>query len=115
MSAVSVYTQYVLNPAFVSEHIGNLDKSTKLSRAYDGTTYLPGRSHVLCLHQELMQLLLSESPGRSHVLCLHQELMQLRLSESPGRSHVLCLHQELMQLLLSESPGRSHVLCFHQE
>ena len=60
MLAVSFYTQYVLNPAFASEHIGNLDKSTKLSRAYDGTTYLPGRSRLLCLHQDLMQLMLSK-------------------------------------------------------
>lgn len=34
--------KYVLNPTFTSEHINNLDQSNKLSRAIDGTLYLPG-------------------------------------------------------------------------
>lgn len=34
--------QYVLKPTFTAQQIGNLDKQAKLSRAYDGTTYLPG-------------------------------------------------------------------------
>ena len=32
----------MLNPAFATEHISHLDASSKMSRAYDGTTYLPG-------------------------------------------------------------------------
>lgn len=32
----------MLNPTFTTEHIGNLDKTDKLSRAIDGTLYLPG-------------------------------------------------------------------------
>lgn len=38
----SLYFQYVLNPTFTSKLISTLDSSAKLSRAYDGTTYLPG-------------------------------------------------------------------------
>lgn len=34
--------KYVLNPTFTSEHIRQLDNSGKLSRAIDGTLYLPG-------------------------------------------------------------------------
>lgn len=34
--------KYVLNPTFTLEQIKWLDKNTKLSRAYDGTHYLPG-------------------------------------------------------------------------
>lgn len=34
--------QYVLKPTFTKQQIANLDKQAKLSRAYDGTTYLPG-------------------------------------------------------------------------
>ena len=34
--------QYVLNPTFTKEDILQLDQSAKLSRAFDGTTYLPG-------------------------------------------------------------------------
>lgn len=34
--------QYVLKPTFTAQQITNLDKQAKLSRAYDGTTYLPG-------------------------------------------------------------------------
>ncbi|XP_015738345.1 U4/U6.U5 tri-snRNP-associated protein 2, partial [Coturnix japonica] len=33
---------YVLKPTFTAQQISNLDKQAKLSRAYDGTTYLPG-------------------------------------------------------------------------
>ncbi|NXG83687.1 SNUT2 protein, partial [Stercorarius parasiticus] len=33
---------YVLKPTFTAQQITNLDKQAKLSRAYDGTTYLPG-------------------------------------------------------------------------
>lgn len=31
-----------MNPTFTKEQITQLDKNTKLSRAYDGTHYLPG-------------------------------------------------------------------------
>ncbi|KAJ8975904.1 hypothetical protein NQ317_011375 [Molorchus minor] len=34
--------KYVLNPTFTEEHIKDLDKSTKLSRAIDGSLYTPG-------------------------------------------------------------------------
>lgn len=34
--------KYVLNPTFTEEHIINLDTSTKLSRAIDGSLYMPG-------------------------------------------------------------------------
>lgn len=34
--------KYVLNPTFTPEHIKNLDSSTKLSRAIDGSLYMPG-------------------------------------------------------------------------
>lgn len=34
--------KYVLNPTFTTDQISNLDKSDKLSRAIDGTMYLPG-------------------------------------------------------------------------
>lgn len=42
MSEVSLPPQYVLKPTFTAQHIAHLDKQAKLSRAYDGTTYLPG-------------------------------------------------------------------------
>lgn len=34
--------KYVLNPTFTEKHIKNLDNSTKLSRAIDGSLYMPG-------------------------------------------------------------------------
>lgn len=34
--------KYVLNPTFTLEQIRNLDDNAKMSRAYDGTMYLPG-------------------------------------------------------------------------
>lgn len=42
VSEVSLPPQYVLKPTFTAQHIAHLDKQAKLSRAYDGTTYLPG-------------------------------------------------------------------------
>lgn len=44
--------QYVLNPTFRNEHIASLDSSSKLSRAYDGTTYLPGMSLISILNAQ---------------------------------------------------------------
>lgn len=34
--------KYVLNPTFTEEHIKYLDNSIKLSRAIDGSMYMPG-------------------------------------------------------------------------
>lgn len=34
--------KYVLNPTFTENHIKHLDKNTKLSRAIDGSMYMPG-------------------------------------------------------------------------
>lgn len=38
--------QYVLNPTFQAELISKLDTNPKMSRAYDGTTYLPGLRNI---------------------------------------------------------------------
>ena len=48
--------QYVLNPTFRSKHIENLDRNPKLSRAYDGTTYLPGTSSSCSWHHGRRQI-----------------------------------------------------------
>ena len=42
VSLCFAFTQYVLNPTFQKSEIAQLDKTTKLSRAFDGTTYRPG-------------------------------------------------------------------------
>ncbi|VDM48592.1 unnamed protein product [Toxocara canis] len=34
--------KYVLKPTYTSEYIKGIDKATKMSRAFDGTTYYPG-------------------------------------------------------------------------
>jgi len=34
--------QYVLKPTYTPEYIQQIDKNTKMSRAFDGTTYYPG-------------------------------------------------------------------------
>ena len=44
------FFQYVLNPTFTEDDITQLDRSAKLSRAFDGTTYLPGIIFIsICL------------------------------------------------------------------
>lgn len=39
---IYIFLQYVLNPTFTKQQIKILDTESKLSRAYDGATYLPG-------------------------------------------------------------------------
>ena len=47
---VPFFFQYVLNPTFTKDDITQLDRSAKLSRAFDGTTYLPGIIFIsICL------------------------------------------------------------------
>ncbi|KAK4808304.1 hypothetical protein QYF61_020785 [Mycteria americana] len=57
--------QYVLKPTFTAQQITNLDKQAKLSRAYDGTTYLPG---IVGLNNikanDYANAVLQVSPGR---------------------------------------------------
>ena len=38
-----IHFQYVLNPTFKMSHIEQLDNNSKMSRAFDGTAYLPGK------------------------------------------------------------------------
>ena len=40
--SVNLLFQYVLNPTFETSQIKELDVVSAMSRAFDGTTYLPG-------------------------------------------------------------------------
>jgi len=42
--------QYVLNPTFVADQISQVDSTSRLSRAYDGSTYLPGTLSLTLTH-----------------------------------------------------------------
>jgi len=69
--------QYVLNPTFLPEQISQMETTSRLSRAYDGSTYLPGTALLLTVtelitHQRLLSVLdlawkvLENSQQRSH-------------------------------------------------
>lgn len=78
VSEVSLPPQYVLKPTFTAQHIAHLDKQAKLSRAYDGTTYLPGivglnnikandyANAVLQVTPELKASFWGETPPKPH-------------------------------------------------
>ena len=55
------FFQYVLNPTFTKDDITQLDRSAKLSRAFDGTTYLPGIIFIsICLKDIFLVINISE-------------------------------------------------------
>lgn len=55
------FFQYVLNPTFTEDDITQLDRSAKLSRAFDGTTYLPGIIFIsICLKDIFLVINISE-------------------------------------------------------
>ncbi|KAK2192021.1 hypothetical protein NP493_40g01015, partial [Ridgeia piscesae] len=104
---------YVLNPAFVSEHIGNLDKSTKLSRAYDGTTYLPGivglnniKANDYC--NVVLQALSHVAPLRNYFL---REENYRNIKRPPGDQMFLLVQRfgELLRKLWNPRNFKAHV------
>ncbi|WAQ96582.1 SNUT2-like protein [Mya arenaria] len=104
---------YVLNPTFTSEHISSLDSSSKLSRAYDGTTYLPGivglnniKANDYC--NVVLQALSHVMPLRNYFL---QEASYKTIKRPPGDQMFLVVQRfgELLRKLWNPRNFKAHV------
>ncbi|XP_046668067.1 U4/U6.U5 tri-snRNP-associated protein 2 [Homalodisca vitripennis] len=105
--------KYVLNPTFTSEHIRQLDNSDKLSRAIDGTLYLPGivglnniKANDYC--NVILQALSHVTPLRDYFL---REINYARVKRPPGDSSFLLVQRfgELMRKLWNPRNFKAHV------
>ncbi|XP_045213860.2 U4/U6.U5 tri-snRNP-associated protein 2-like [Mercenaria mercenaria] len=104
---------YVLNPTFSTKHIQTLDKSAKMSRAYDGTTYLPGivglnniKANDYC--NVILQALSHVSPLRNYFL---QEESYKGIKRPPGDQMFLVVQRfgELLRKLWNPRNFKAHV------
>lgn len=105
--------KYVLNPTFTSDHIRQLDTSDKLSRAIDGTLYLPGivglnniKANDYC--NVILQALSHVTPLRDYFL---REINYARVKRPPGDSSFLLVQRfgELMRKLWNPRNFKAHV------
>ncbi|XP_044735313.1 U4/U6.U5 tri-snRNP-associated protein 2 [Chrysoperla carnea] len=105
--------KYVLNPTFTSKQILDLDKSDKLSRAIDGSMYLPGivglnniKANDYC--NVILQALSHVSPLRNYFL---REENYANIKRPPGDSSFLLVQRfgELMRKLWNPRNFKAHV------
>nr|CAD7424170.1 unnamed protein product [Timema monikensis] len=105
--------KYVLNPTFTSEQIQSMDCSDKLSRAIDGTMYLPGivglnniKANDYC--NVILQALSHVTPLRNYFL---REINYARVKRPPGDSSFLLVQRfgELMRKLWNPRNFKAHV------
>lgn len=104
---------YVLNPTFRNEHIASLDSSSKLSRAYDGTTYLPGIVGLNNIKENdycnvILQALSHVTPLRNFFL---QEDNYKKIKRPPGDQMFLTVQRfgELLRKLWNPRNFKAHV------
>ncbi|XP_047117566.1 U4/U6.U5 tri-snRNP-associated protein 2 [Schistocerca piceifrons] len=105
--------KYVLNPTFTSEQISAMDTSDKLSRAIDGTMYIPGivglnniKANDYC--NVILQALCHVTPLRNYFL---REINYARIKRPPGDSSFLLVQRfgELMRKLWNPRNFKAHV------
>ncbi|XP_053125871.1 U4/U6.U5 tri-snRNP-associated protein 2 isoform X1 [Hemicordylus capensis] len=104
---------YVLKPTFTKQHITNLDKQAKLSRAYDGTTYLPGIVGLNNIKANdyanaVLQALSNVPPLRNYFL---EEENYKTIKRPPGDIMFLLVQRfgELMRKLWNPRNFKAHV------
>ncbi|XP_029819793.1 U4/U6.U5 tri-snRNP-associated protein 2 [Manacus vitellinus] len=104
---------YVLKPTFTAQHIAHLDKQAKLSRAYDGTTYLPGIVGLNNIKANdyanaVLQALSNVPPLRNYFL---EEENYRRIQRPPGDIMFLLVQRfgELMRKLWNPRNFKAHV------
>uniref|UniRef100_A0A8D2PEP2 ubiquitinyl hydrolase 1 n=1 Tax=Zosterops lateralis melanops TaxID=1220523 RepID=A0A8D2PEP2_ZOSLA len=110
---VSLLPQYVLKPTFTAQHIAHLDKQAKLSRAYDGTTYLPGIVGLNNIKANdyanaVLQALSNVPPLRNYFL---EEENYRHIQRPPGDIMFLLVQRfgELMRKLWNPRNFKAHV------
>ncbi|XP_069733633.1 ubiquitin carboxyl-terminal hydrolase 39 [Phaenicophaeus curvirostris] len=104
---------YVLKPTFTAQQIANLDKQAKLSRAYDGTTYLPGIVGLNNIKANdyanaVLQALSNVPPLRNYFL---EEENYKGIQRPPGDIMFLLVQRfgELMRKLWNPRNFKAHV------
>ncbi|XP_044860033.1 U4/U6.U5 tri-snRNP-associated protein 2, partial [Mauremys mutica] len=104
---------YVLKPTFTKQQITNLDKQAKLSRAYDGTTYLPGIVGLNNIKANdyanaVLQALSNVPPLRNYFL---EEENYKNIKRPPGDIMFLLVQRfgELMRKLWNPRNFKAHV------
>nr|KAF6430477.1 ubiquitin specific peptidase 39 [Molossus molossus] len=104
---------YVLKPTFTKQQIANLDKQAKLSRAYDGTTYLPGIVGLNNIKANdyanaVLQALSNVPPLRNYFL---EEDNYKTIKRPPGDIMFLLVQRfgELMRKLWNPRNFKAHV------
>uniref|UniRef100_A0A669Q854 ubiquitinyl hydrolase 1 n=1 Tax=Phasianus colchicus TaxID=9054 RepID=A0A669Q854_PHACC len=104
---------YVLKPTFTAQQISNLDKQAKLSRAYDGTTYLPGIVGLNNIKANdyanaVLQALSNVPPLRNYFL---EEDNYKNIKRPPGDIMFLLVQRfgELMRKLWNPRNFKAHV------
>ncbi|XP_048763134.2 U4/U6.U5 tri-snRNP-associated protein 2-like [Ostrea edulis] len=104
---------YVLNPTFRDEHIASLDCSSKLSRAYDGMTYLPGIVGLNNIKENdycnvILQALSHVTPLRNFFL---QEESYKKIKRPPGDQMCFVVQRfgELLRKLWNPRNFKAHV------
>ncbi|XP_057598113.1 U4/U6.U5 tri-snRNP-associated protein 2 isoform X2 [Hippopotamus amphibius kiboko] len=105
--------RYVLKPTFTKQQIANLDKQAKLSRAYDGTTYLPGIVGLNNIKANdyanaVLQALSNVPPLRNYFL---EEDNYKNIKRPPGDIMFLLVQRfgELMRKLWNPRNFKAHV------
>ncbi|XP_049885768.1 U4/U6.U5 tri-snRNP-associated protein 2 [Pectinophora gossypiella] len=105
--------KYVLNPIFTSEQIRQLDTNTKMSRAIDGTMYMPGivglnniKANDYC--NVILQCLSQVRPLRNYFL---REENYADVKRPPGDSIFLLVQRfgELLRKLWNPRAFKAHV------
>ncbi|RVE53249.1 hypothetical protein evm_002082 [Chilo suppressalis] len=105
--------KYVLNPIFSTEQIKQLDTDTKMSRAIDGTMYMPGivglnniKANDYC--NVILQCLSQVRPLRNYFL---REENYANVKRPPGDSSFLLVQRfgELLRKLWNPRAFKAHV------
>ncbi|XP_053601439.1 ubiquitin carboxyl-terminal hydrolase 39 [Plodia interpunctella] len=105
--------KYVLNPIFTAEQIKQLDTATKMSRAIDGTMYMPGivglnniKANDYC--NVILQCLSQVRPLRNYFL---REENYADVKRPPGDSSFLLVQRfgELLRKLWNPRAFKAHV------
>ncbi|RZB41559.1 U4/U6.U5 tri-snRNP-associated protein 2, partial [Asbolus verrucosus] len=105
--------KYLLNPTFTEAHIKSLDYSTKMSRAIDGSLYMPGivglnniKANDYC--NVVLQALSRVVPLRNYFL---REENYSKVKRPPGDSSYLLVQRygELMRKLWNPRNFKTHV------
>lgn len=104
---------YVLNPTFLPEQISQVDGTSRLSRAYDGSTYLPGivglnniKANDYC--NVILQALSHVAPVRNYFLC---EENYANIKRAPGDQMFILVQRfgELIRKLWNPRNFKAHV------